>query len=68
MVVLERPSPDQRVAFVLHDGFGVRSPKSPNRWAPTAEAARQLRHGRGMRWPMCLCRSRTRRMTRGREA
>lgn len=42
MVVLERLSPDQRVAFVLHDGFGVPFAEVAEVLGATASAARQL--------------------------
>jgi RNA polymerase sigma-70 factor, ECF subfamily len=42
MVVLERLSPDQRVAFVLHDGFGVPFGEVADALGTTAPAARQL--------------------------
>ncbi|MBO0864730.1 MAG: sigma-70 family RNA polymerase sigma factor, partial [Mycobacterium sp.] len=42
MVVLERLSPDQRVAFVLHDGFGVPFADVAEVLGTTAVAARQL--------------------------
>ncbi|CAJ1584987.1 sigma-70 family RNA polymerase sigma factor [[Mycobacterium] wendilense] len=42
MVVLERLSPDQRVAFVLHDGFGVPFTEIAEVLDTTATAARQL--------------------------
>lgn len=42
MVVLERLSPDQRVAFVLHDGFGVPFAGVAEALGTTAAAARQL--------------------------
>ncbi|WP_197382290.1 sigma-70 family RNA polymerase sigma factor [Mycolicibacterium mengxianglii] len=42
MVVLERLSPDQRVAFVLHDGFGVPFEEVADVLGSTAPAARQL--------------------------
>ena len=46
MVVLERLSPDQRVAFVLHDGFAV----------PFAEVAAGARNQRGRRPPAGVAR------------
>jgi len=42
MVVLERLSPDQRVAFVLHDGFGMSFPEVADVLGTSAAAARQL--------------------------
>lgn len=42
MVVLERLTPDQRVAFVLHDGFGVPFADIADVLAVSAAAARQL--------------------------
>ncbi|EID16995.1 RNA polymerase sigma factor SigJ [Mycobacterium xenopi RIVM700367] len=42
MVVLERMSPDQRVAFVLHDGFGVPFSDVADVLGTTEAAARQL--------------------------
>jgi RNA polymerase sigma-70 factor, ECF subfamily len=42
MVVLERLTPDQRVAFVLHDGFGVPFPQIADVLEVTDAAARQL--------------------------
>ncbi len=42
MVVLERLSPDQRVAFVLHDGFAVPFAEIAEVLGTTAAAARQL--------------------------
>lgn len=42
MVVLERLSPDQRVAFVLHDGFAVPFGEIAEVLGTTAAAARQL--------------------------
>ena len=42
MVVLERLSPDQRVAFVLHDGFAVPFAEVADVLGTTAAAARQL--------------------------
>lgn len=42
MVVLERLSPDQRVAFVLHDGFGVAFGDIAEVLETTPAAARQL--------------------------
>lgn len=42
MVVLERLSPDQRVAFVLHDGFAVPFADVAEVLGTTAAAARQL--------------------------
>lgn len=42
MVVLERLSPDQRVAFVLHDGFAVPFTEVADVLGTTAAAARQL--------------------------
>ena len=42
MVVLDRLTPDQRVAFVLHDGFGVPFPEVAGVLGTTAPAARQL--------------------------
>lgn len=42
MVVLERLSPDQRVAFVLHDGFAVPFDEVAQVLGTTAAAARQL--------------------------
>ena len=42
MVVLERLSPDQRVAFVLHDGFAVPFAEVAEVLGTTATAARQL--------------------------
>lgn len=42
MVVLERLSPDQRVAFVLHDGFSVPFPEVAEVLGTSATAARQL--------------------------
>ncbi|BBZ45650.1 sigma-70 family RNA polymerase sigma factor [Mycobacterium parmense] len=42
MVVLERLSPDQRVAFVLHDGFAVPFAEVARVLATTETAARQL--------------------------
>ena len=42
MVVLERLSPDQRVAFVLHDGFGVPFGEIADVLGTTPPAARQL--------------------------
>lgn len=42
MVVLERLSPDQRVAFVLHDGFSVPFPEVAEVLGTSAAAARQL--------------------------
>jgi RNA polymerase sigma-70 factor, ECF subfamily len=42
MVVLERLGPDQRVAFVLHDGFGVPFAEVADVLGTTEAAARQL--------------------------
>jgi RNA polymerase sigma-70 factor, ECF subfamily len=42
MVVLERLTPDQRVAFVLHDGFGVPFSEIASVLGTTDAAARQL--------------------------
>ena len=42
MVVLERLTPDQRVAFVLHDGFGVPFGEIASVLGVTDAAARQL--------------------------
>jgi len=42
MVVLERLTPDQRVAFVLHDGFGVPFGEVADVLGLSAAAARQL--------------------------
>jgi RNA polymerase sigma-70 factor, ECF subfamily len=42
MVVLERLSPDQRVAFVLHDGFNVPFAEVADVLATSEAAARQL--------------------------
>jgi RNA polymerase sigma-70 factor (ECF subfamily) len=42
MVVLERLTPDQRVAFVLHDGFGVPFAEIADVLGVNAAAARQL--------------------------
>ena len=42
MVVLERLTPEQRVAFVLHDGFGVPFGEIAEVLGTTATAARQL--------------------------
>jgi RNA polymerase sigma-70 factor, ECF subfamily len=42
MVVLERLTPDQRVAFVLHDGFSVPFAEIAAVLATTSAAARQL--------------------------
>jgi len=42
MVVLERLNPDQRVAFVLHDGFGVPFGEIADTLGISAGAARQL--------------------------
>lgn len=42
MVVLERLTPDQRVAFVLHDGFAVPFDEVADVLGTTAAAARQL--------------------------
>lgn len=42
MVVLERLTPDQRVAFVLHDGFGVPFGEIAEVLGISAAAARQL--------------------------
>jgi RNA polymerase sigma-70 factor (ECF subfamily) len=42
MVVLERLSPDQRVAFVLHDGFAMPFGEVADVLGTTAAAARQL--------------------------
>ncbi|MEH3132397.1 MAG: sigma-70 family RNA polymerase sigma factor [Mycolicibacterium neoaurum] len=42
MVVLERLTPEQRVAFVLHDGFGVPFDEIAAVLGTTAPAARQL--------------------------
>lgn len=42
MVVLERLSPDQRVAFVLHDGFSVPFAEVAEVLGTSADAARQL--------------------------
>jgi RNA polymerase sigma-70 factor (ECF subfamily) len=42
MVVLEKLSPDQRVAFVLHDGFAVPFAEVAQVLGTTAAAARQL--------------------------
>lgn len=42
MVVLERLSPDQRVAFVLHDGFAVPFAEIADVLGTTEAAARQL--------------------------
>ena len=64
MVVLERLTPDQRVAFVLHDGFGVPFAEVAEILGVTAESARQLasraRHAVAEAPP----RGRTPRMTR----
>ncbi|MDV3130072.1 sigma-70 family RNA polymerase sigma factor [Mycobacterium sp. 21AC1] len=42
MVVLERLTPDQRVAFVLHDGFAVPFPEIAGVLGVSAASARQL--------------------------
>ncbi|WP_137145629.1 sigma-70 family RNA polymerase sigma factor [Mycolicibacterium sp. CR10] len=42
MVVLERLTPDQRVAFVLHDGFGVPFDEIADVLGSTPASARQL--------------------------
>ncbi len=42
MVLLERLTPDQRVAFVLHDGFGVPFPDIADVLGVSAAGARQL--------------------------
>jgi RNA polymerase sigma-70 factor (ECF subfamily) len=42
MVVLERLTPDQRVAFVLHDGFGVPFAEIADVLGASAATARQL--------------------------
>jgi RNA polymerase sigma-70 factor, ECF subfamily len=42
MVVLERLTPDQRVSFVLHDGFGVPFSEIASVLATTDASARQL--------------------------
>jgi len=42
MVVLERLTPEQRVAFVLHDAFGVPFDEIAGAMGSTAPAARQL--------------------------
>lgn len=42
MVLLERLTPDQRVAFVLHDGFGVPFPDIADVLGVSAASARQL--------------------------
>ena len=42
MVVLERLNPDQRVAFVLHDGFGVPFGEIASVLGVSDAAARQL--------------------------
>jgi RNA polymerase sigma-70 factor, ECF subfamily len=42
MVVLERLTPDQRVAFVLHEGFGVPFAEVADVLGTSAAAARQL--------------------------
>lgn len=42
MVVLDRLNPDQRVAFVLHDGFGVPFAEIANVLGISAASARQL--------------------------
>ncbi|MET0898738.1 MAG: sigma-70 family RNA polymerase sigma factor [Mycobacterium sp.] len=42
MVVLERLTPDQRVAFVLHDGFGLPFAEIADVLGGTTAAARQL--------------------------
>ncbi|WP_458319699.1 sigma-70 family RNA polymerase sigma factor [Mycolicibacterium brisbanense] len=42
MVVLERLTPDQRVAFVLHDGFAVPFPEIADVLGVSPAAARQL--------------------------
>ncbi|MDG4664146.1 sigma-70 family RNA polymerase sigma factor [Mycobacterium sp. 236(2023)] len=42
MVVLENLTPDQRVAFVLHDGFSVPFTEIADILGSTAESARQL--------------------------
>lgn len=42
MVVLERLTPDQRVAFVLHDGFGVPFDEVADVLGVSAASARQL--------------------------
>ena len=42
MVVLERLSPDQRVAFVLHDGFGVPFTEIAQALGVSGASARQL--------------------------
>lgn len=42
MVVLERLSPDQRVAFVLHDGFGMPFAEVADVLGTSESAARQL--------------------------
>ncbi|MHC9291612.1 sigma-70 family RNA polymerase sigma factor [Mycobacterium sp. LTG2003] len=42
MVVLERLTPDQRVAFVLHDGFGVPFSEIADVLGVSAASARQL--------------------------
>lgn len=42
MVVLDRLTPDQRVAFVLHDGFGVPFPEIADVLGISGASARQL--------------------------
>ncbi|ART71700.1 RNA polymerase sigma factor SigJ [Mycobacterium dioxanotrophicus] len=42
MVVLERLTPDQRVAFVLHDGFAVPFPEIADELGVSPASARQL--------------------------
>ena len=45
MVVLERLTPDQRVAFVLHDGFAVPFAEVAECWEPTRPPPGSWRRG-----------------------
>lgn len=64
MVVLERLSPDQRVAFVLHDGFPCRSRRWPRCWAPARPPPGSWRRGRARSSARSRRLSPTRRTTR----
>ena len=50
MVVLERLTPDQRVAFVLHDGFAVPFGEIARCWASATPRRGSWRRGPGGRW------------------
>ena len=54
LVVLDRLTPAERIAFVLHDMFAVPSTNSPR-----SLAAPQLRRGNGQAGPAAVCRERT---------